>query len=56
MWILYWDIARDFLSFDYSGTTGPDGAMPHVPSDWHLALLKTYKTAAPLMNTATRRI
>jgi hypothetical protein len=56
MWILYWDIAWDFLSFDYSGTTGPDGAMPYVPNEWHLALLKTYKTAAPLMNAATRRI
>ena len=49
---------RDFLSFEYTGTTGPNGAMPHVPGDWHIALLKTYKEAAPLMNSpsATRRI
>jgi hypothetical protein len=56
MWILYWDIACDALSFDYSGTATVNGELPHVPTAWHIALLKTYKNAAPIMtSTETTR-
>ena len=55
MWILYWDIARDCLSFDYNGLAVDDGTIPHVPTAWHIELFKTYNAAEIMRSTGARR-
>ena len=49
MWILYWHIERDCLSFDYSAEALKEGQALRVPNEWHLGLLKAYNAAAPLV-------
>lgn len=50
MWILYWHIERDSLSFDYSAEVLEKGQVLSVPNEWHLNLLKAYNVAAPIVS------
>jgi hypothetical protein len=48
--------SRDCLSFNYNGTAIADGSLSQVPSEWHLGLLKSYKSATPIMaSTQSKR-
>ncbi len=49
MWMIYWDMNSDQLSFNYAGVRGDYD----LPTAWHLSLIKAYNQVGNLMRNRT---